>query len=90
MKKLKQLICKIFGHKWIIKDADGGLPKRAHCVRCKRSTFRIYDCAMCKGTYVKTWSDKEALNEAERDFGTIPTAERAIVCNVCYKQIMKT
>jgi len=31
-------ICKVFGHKWIVKDSDS-LGKRWHCTRCIKSTF---------------------------------------------------
>jgi len=33
-------ICKVFGHKWIVKDGDS-LGKRWHCTRCIKSTFKV-------------------------------------------------
>lgn len=46
-----------------------------------------YICAMCKGEFVKGWTDEEAENEGKRFFGEIPESEKAVVCDDCFNKI---
>lgn len=50
-----------------------------------------YTCAECGRTFVKTWTDEEALAEMAEmveNFGDVPPEERATVCDDCYEEIM--
>jgi DNA-directed RNA polymerase subunit RPC12/RpoP len=47
-----------------------------------------YKCRGCGGIFEADWSDEEARAETEVVFPGLPPAERAIVCDVCYKLIM--
>jgi len=49
-----------------------------------------YTCAACGETHDKQWSDEEAMAEAHANFGdTIDQEACDIVCDDCYKQMMK-
>jgi hypothetical protein len=45
-----------------------------------------YTCAHCGGTFDKTWSDEEALQETARDFspGEIAAEGLAVLCDDCH------
>ena len=44
-----------------------------------------YECAMCHGIFEKGWTSKEALEEFNRDFPTVPIEETELICDSCYK-----
>lgn len=46
-----------------------------------------YICAICKGEFLKTWIDEEALAEMRSYFGEVPEAQRSIVCNDCFRKV---
>ncbi len=46
-----------------------------------------YKCKVCKGVFLKEWSDEEARLEMERDFPNLPKGEQATVCDDCYKKV---
>lgn len=48
-----------------------------------------FTCAMCKGTYEKGWSDEEAEAELGETFEGFTPDECEVVCDDCYKEIMK-
>jgi hypothetical protein len=48
-----------------------------------------YRCFICKEVFDKGWSDKEALEEFNTDFPTIPLEETEVICDFCYKMIKK-
>ena len=47
-----------------------------------------YICSICKNEYEKKWSDEEAIEEMNDNFGDIPTSDCGIVCDDCYKKMM--
>lgn len=48
---------------------------------------RIFTCARCGYSYESAWTDEEALEEKETNFGEIPLENCVIVCDDCYAQI---
>ena len=46
-----------------------------------------YKCSECKGTFDKAWSDKDAMEEAERN-GFVH-GKLVIVCHDCYNKIVR-
>lgn len=49
-----------------------------------------YICEQCGKEYEKGWSDEEAEKELKEMFGSHYTPEDcAIVCEDCYKELMK-
>lgn len=45
-------------------------------------------CAICGAVFESTWSDEEALAEAEETFGVLPDALMETVCDDCYRLIL--
>jgi hypothetical protein len=75
--------------------ADGGATIRRHRLT-NRATFIIeltvtktYTCDNCGGTFEAGWSEEEAEAESVRNFGQLDPKDRATVCDVCYRQIMR-
>lgn len=52
----------------------------------ENNTFK---CEVCKGTFIKDWSDEEAIAEKESMFGKIPLDQCGTVCEVCHDKLMK-
>ena len=50
---------------------------------------RKYKCEECGKTFKQGWSDEEAKQEAKDTFGIKDCYDMAVVCDDCYKQIMK-
>jgi uncharacterized protein with PIN domain len=49
-----------------------------------------YRCAECEGVFEKGWSEEEAKAEAAKNrFDAFPQEEMVIVCDDCYKKIMR-
>lgn len=48
-----------------------------------------YKCAVCNGEFEKGWSDEEAHEEYLKNFGKNNTDEIEIICDDCYKLVMK-
>ena len=48
-----------------------------------------YQCAECGNIYEKGVSDEEVLKEKEDLWGDFPMEQCAIVCDDCFKSIMK-
>ena len=47
-----------------------------------------YQCAVCKGIFQTTWSDKEVIAEMKSIFGqSVLKKECAIVCDDCFKKM---
>ena len=67
----------------------------SHCVRPRIITVDVrpvsdFTCALCHGTFEEGWTDEEALAEYNAAFTEEERAEpREIVCDDCYKKIMK-
>lgn len=50
----------------------------------------MYFCSECQMTYPKGWSDEEQLAEAEENFpGLVGSGHEAVVCDDCYRKIMR-
>jgi hypothetical protein len=49
-----------------------------------------YACAKCKQTFEKGWSDEEALAEAAELFEETVGEHPAIVCDVCFREIISS
>jgi hypothetical protein len=47
----------------------------------------MYTCEMCKGTFEKEWSDKEALEEAKRLFPGMDHTDMVLLCDDCFQKI---
>jgi hypothetical protein len=51
---------------------------------------KYFKCENCNNTFEKGWSDKEAKAEMKKNkFDKYPEDEMAIVCDDCYKKLMK-
>ena len=50
---------------------------------------QTYICFNCKLKFLKGWSDQAALKEKEKEFPSISWKEMYIVCDDCFKTIMK-
>jgi len=48
-----------------------------------------YTCSMCGGTFEKAWSDEEAWEEHDRNFPGSPRDDACIVCDDCYKKMIR-
>ena len=49
-----------------------------------------YTCGRCGGTFEKTWSDEEALAEAESLWTPETMAdEQAVICDDCFREFME-
>lgn len=47
-----------------------------------------YECAMCKGTFVKNpWDEDTVQVELEPTFGNVPIGECVIVCDECWEKV---
>jgi hypothetical protein len=46
-----------------------------------------YTCALCRETFFKGVSDKQALEETRSHFGDVPEEELAVVCDDCWQKI---
>ena len=46
-----------------------------------------YRCAVCKGLFVKGWSDEEAESEYADNFPGETLEEAELVCDDCYQTI---
>jgi hypothetical protein len=42
---------------------------------------------MCKGTFEKEWSDKEAMEEAKRLFPGMDPTDMVLLCDDCFQKI---
>ena len=50
-----------------------------------------FKCEECGGIFEKGWTDNEArLEQIENEFGNIPNNQLAVICDDCYKKIMRT
>ena len=47
-----------------------------------------YDCAQCGGTFDKGWSDEEAMQESETNFGDVEAGDLAVICDDCHNIMM--
>lgn len=61
--------------------------------RMKRKTRKLknneYKCGICHQIFIKGRSDEEAWDEFKQCYPTIPEDETGLVCDDCYKLIMK-
>ena len=48
-----------------------------------------YTCSTCGGTFAKEITDEESIRESEKIFGPIPEEDRRIVCDDCFKDILR-
>lgn len=48
-----------------------------------------YRCAQCGKVFDKGWSDEEAAAELGRTFPGFEIEDCAVVCDDCFKEIMK-
>lgn len=46
-----------------------------------------YQCAICKGVFVKEWSDEEALAETQLYWTGSTQEDCAVVCDDCWEKI---
>jgi hypothetical protein len=47
-----------------------------------------YRCCFCGEVFEKGWSDQEAEDEMQENFGMRPSDEDGIACDDCYKKFM--
>jgi len=50
---------------------------------------REFKCELCGGVFEKEWSDEEAKEEYERNFKEYKNEPTAIICDDCYRIVMK-
>jgi len=48
-----------------------------------------YICDYCKGVFEFGWSEEEAEEELKKNFGDIQKDECVLVCDDCYKELMR-
>lgn len=46
-----------------------------------------FTCAHCGGTFIKGWTDEEALTAAARDFPDLKPQDAAVICEDCYRKL---
>jgi len=49
-----------------------------------------YKCTACGGVFDKGWTDEEAMQEKENNFGDIPMQDCDVVCDDCFKALYET
>ena len=49
----------------------------------------FYRCEECGGQFESSRSPEEAVRESKKIFGEIPEPMQAVVCDPCFKAIMK-
>ena len=50
---------------------------------------RTYICSNCKMEFESGWSEEEAINEMQKNFGNIPEKNRVVVCDDCHRELME-
>jgi DNA-directed RNA polymerase subunit RPC12/RpoP len=50
---------------------------------------KTYKCAVCGGIFDSEWTDEEAEAERQKNFGGEPKEDDALVCDDCYKEIIR-
>lgn len=50
---------------------------------------QLFICDLCGKEFEKTWSDEEAIREAQENFGDVDMQAHAVVCDDCYKEFME-
>lgn len=48
-----------------------------------------YRCAICRGVFVKGWSDEQAEQELAENFGD-PVEDCDLVCDDCYQMVLRS
>ncbi len=51
-------------------------------------TERTFKCAMCHETFIKGWTDDDAMKEYEQNYGQHMGEEYDTVCDACHAAIM--
>jgi len=54
-----------------------------------KSSSIIFMCARCGEEFESDWSEEEALEEKNRLFGAVPIEQCSVVCDDCFKIIMR-
>ena len=49
-----------------------------------------YRCEMCDKTFESGWSEEEALEEMKRDWGEVAPEHRAVICDHCHDELMRS
>lgn len=50
---------------------------------------KTFICAHCKEEFEFDWSEEEAIEEKNKNFGDIDIKNCSIVCDDCYEKIME-
>lgn len=48
-----------------------------------------YECYICHQVFEKGWSDEEANEEYKKEFSGWENEPKEVICDDCYKKIMK-
>lgn len=69
------------------KEGNNFINKKIHHVWVLKEDE--YQCGMCGNVYEKEWTDEEALQESEENFGVemANNTDSDTVCDDCYKKI---
>jgi DNA-directed RNA polymerase subunit RPC12/RpoP len=46
-----------------------------------------YKCEHCGDEFEGAWSDEEAMQESMELFGYIPSEDRVVICDDCFKEL---
>jgi hypothetical protein len=57
--------------------------------KVKGDNGNTFTCAACGGTFLKDWSDDEALSEKEKSIGNVPLDCCSLICDVCHDQMIE-
>lgn len=68
-----------------------------YCDSCRKEHNKAvqdhYTCAACEKTYCRIsnedWNEEKILTEMKHNFGDIPEDQRTIVCDDCYKILIR-
>lgn len=60
--------------------------------KAQEMSNNTYTCERCHKTYEKyrvDWSEEHILAEMKKNWGDLPEEDRAVVCDLCYKECME-
>jgi hypothetical protein len=48
-----------------------------------------FTCEHCGGTFIKDWSEDEAVAEKDRDYPGVALKDCGVICDDCYQEFQK-
>lgn len=66
------------------------IPSFVHTKDARRGEMtEEYTCSVCHETYLKTWTDEDAMKECDENFPEMVGKPVAVVCDDCYQEFME-